>query len=356
MDLIHQLKKIKPTNSFDLKILLFYKCDMGCQFCIQNTKDDTGLHQDDVMAKARIAYHAIKKAKEKYVNCTVFGGEMFGDFVDFRIWTAYQSLLLTLSLACTQTGKVLTVTNFTGLNFSKETCLRLSTLMNWCREHRINFKLGISYDLSGRFKDEKTLERFKENEKLLSNYIVKFNTVLTREAIKGIKENGIKDSYFDSLYSKYEFGLRHYWKNQEISLKTVHPAQHLSEQDLYDVYLYIYESYPKADGIQNLLSTIRQDQPIRIHDCPGNRLVILPDNSTMYCINNKDCVNKEFQKKHIETRGCLSCKYFLQCKVDCYSEELDPNIKKMDNCLYKNLLDEIDRREKQRGANESYQD
>jgi hypothetical protein len=328
---------------------------MGCKFCIQNTKDDTGLHPDDVVAKGRIAYHAILKAPEKYVNCTVFGGEMFGDFVDHKVWAAYQVLLLTLKLACTKAEKVLTVTNFTGLNFSKDTCLRVLALMNWCKEHRINFRLGISYDIDGRFKTKERLNLFKQNEQSLSSYIVKFNTVLTREAINTINNDGLHDEYFDYLYGKYEFGLRHYWKNQEISLKTVHPSMPESEEDLYRAYLYIYEHYPKADGIQNLLKIIHGEEK-RVQDCPGNRLVILPDNSTMYCINSNECKTGSIGTKYIEMRGCLTCKYFPSCKIDCYNEELDPRIKKMDNCFYKTLLDKISTLEQLKAAaNESNQ-
>ncbi len=343
-NIFNHIYKKRIPNVLDLKILLFFYCNLGCEFCTQYNDRKEGMNVESIKEKARIACEKISKTNKKYINVTVFGGEMFGDYVPSNVFHSYRFLLAEMQKEADKHDKILTITNFNNLFFRNTD--RVLKLLAWCEEEGINFRFGISYDLVGRFTHDKHLELFKKNELIFSDYIVKFNTVMTSEALKVIlRPKGINDPYFDYLYNKYEFGTRHYWKNQEVAAITDHTGwQHKSEQDLHDAYLYFYENYPKADGIQTFIDCIESKGQILHSDCPGDRSVILPSNETTYCINSPECEKGCIGDEYMKLRGCLSCPYLNACKVDCFFEEQDENIIKMDGCFYRKLYEEIEKR------------
>lgn len=336
----------KMPQTLDLKVLLFYYCQMACEFCIQKIWDKTGLDSESVSKKADMAIATIKQSDKKWVNMTIFGGEMFADFVPDELFDAYFDLLNRVNQACVEDGKHLTVTNFNSLWYRKRE--RVRTLLDKCKEAKIHVRFGISYDPVGRFHNPAMHKIFVDNEKYFSDYIIKYNTILTKQVIDLIKRpEGLNDPYFDYLYSKYEFGTRHYWKNEYIQDKDINHTewQHADEKDLYDAYVYLYEHYPKGDFVQNFLETIHAKGKVYVNDCPGERKVFLPDNSTVYCINNPKCGEGCGPMKYMKWRGCFDCEYFKACRNDCFYEEQDPNIKKMDECMYKAIYKEYERRE-----------
>lgn len=344
-ELFEKLYEPKMPDTFDLKILLFYYCKMGCGFCIQKIWDKTGMDDDSIKKKADIAIDALSKSDKKFVDLTIFGGEMFGDFVPDDLFDSYFYLLDTVNKYCISAGKKLTVTNFNSLWYRKKE--RVKNLLDRCSEAGIRVDFGVSYDLTGRFSNPAMHKIFVENEKYFSKYIVKFNTVLTKQAIEIIKRpEGINDPFFDYMYSKYLLGLRHYAKDEYIQKDDVDHSQwmHESEQDLHDAYMYMYDNYPKGDSIQTALGAI-YSTVVRKNECPGDRETILPDNSTVYCVSSATCGNGCGPLAYIKFRGCLDCEYFKTCRVDCFYEEMDPNIKKMDGCLYKNIYKSFEKRE-----------
>ena len=343
-NLFNHIYKDKLPKRLDLKVLLFYTCNMGCEFCIQDRESKIGMSPEEVISKADIAIESIDASKDDYVNMTVFGGEMFGDFVPDDVFDAYFIFFKKVNDACKKKNMKLIITNFNNLYYRKAE--RVKNLLQKSQEEGIEIRFGISYDLLGRFSNPAQTKLFKENEKYLEDYIVKYNTILTKEAIQVLlRPEGINDPYFDYLYGKYEFGTRHYWKNDVIARGDVdHTAwQHASEQDIYDAYIYLFEHYPQGDFVQNFIECIKKERVIK-SDCPGDRNVVLPDNSTVYCINNPDCETGCVGMSYLDMRGCLSCEYFKYCRVDCFHEEQDPNIEKLDVCVYKQIYKEYERR------------
>jgi len=349
-ELFEKIYDKKMPIVFDLKILLFYYCKMGCEFCIQKIWDKTGMDPEAVNKKTQMAIDAISKTDQKYVNMTIFGGEMFGDFVPEEMFDAYYNLLNDVNQYCVSKGKLLTVTNFNSLWYRKR--WRVKNLLDKCEKADIRIRFGISYDIEGRFHNPAMHKIFVDNEKYFEKYIVKYNTILTKGAIELIKRpEGINDPFFDYLYNKYEFGTRHYWKNEYIQDEGINHThwQHGSEQDLYDAYMYLYEHYPKGDFVQNFLEAAYAKDKVLKSDCPGERTVLLPDNSTVYCINNPTCGGGCGPMKYMKMRGCMSCEYFKSCRIDCFYEEQDENIKKMEGCFYKHIYKEYKRREELSG-------
>lgn len=343
--------KKRMPEVFDLKILLFYYCKMGCEFCVQRTWDPEGMNPESVAEKAKMAIKAISASDKPQVNMTIFGGEMFGDFVPDDVFEAYFHLLNDVNKSCVKQGKKLVVTNYNSLWYRKKE--RVKDLLDKCIAADIEVKFGISYDLEGRFHNPAMHKIFIENEKYFEKYIVKYNTILTRPVVKRLlRPQGIDDPYFDYLYGKYEYGTRHYWKNEYIQADGLDHTvwQHASEQDLYDAYMYLYKNYPKGDFVQNFLETIYSNGKVLKNDCPGQRIVLLPDNSTTYCINNPKCGQGCGPLKYIKWRGCMDCEYFNSCRVDCFYEEQDDNIEKMEGCFYKNIYKEYEKLEKENGS------
>lgn len=352
--LFEQLYKERMPITLDLKVLLFYYCKMGCEFCIQKIWDKTGMDAESVSKKADMAIETVNQSNKEYVNMTIFGGEMFADFVPDELFPAYFDLLNRINQACVSQGKKLTVTNFNSLWYRKRD--RVKKLLDDCEEANINIRFGISYDPEGRFHNKSMHKIFVDNEKYFEKYIIKYNTILTKQVIDlMLRPEGLNDPYFDYLYHKYEYGTRHYWKNEYIQDENIDHThwQHADEEDLYKAYLYLYENYPKGDFVQNFLETIYSNGKIYVNDCPGERKVFLPDNSTVYCINNPDCGSGCGPMKYMEWRGCLSCEYFNSCRVDCFYEEQDPNVKKMDDCMYKAIYKEYEKREAALGKGNS---
>lgn len=290
---------------------------MKCDFCSLPIQNKTGFKPNHISKKTEIALRHIKFSDQKIVNITLIGGEVY--LASEAMFKEYYKLLLAISNLCKEQNKDLNITSYSSLYYSDVS--KVKNFLEKCKNSNINLKFCISYDPIGRFHNKSMLNRFMENEKLLSKYITRFNMVITKRVFEIIESNNFNDKHFDYLYNKYEFNVKQY---EEGTNEGVNKNNRVSNDQFKFVMLYLYNKYPNCIAINKCINTVNSIPTIdnRI----TNKVVILPNNS-FYEVDYKTQIHK------LNSKNCFSCKYFEFCRF-----ELDDST----ICQYYNIYKEID--------------
>jgi len=333
--------KREPSSS-DIEVFLWYKCSLSCDFCKQPHKDTVGMTLKDLDIKKEKIIDFIKNMNTNESIVTILGGEIFDDSVSNELLDYVFQMFIEINQEAKNHSKVAHFDVSTNLIFANPYRVRDFFDKLYSKYH-IYVKLCVSYDVSGRFRSSNHLDLFFHNQKILEKCIDLSSFVMTKTTVEMIIE-GFMDPYFDYLYSKYTMSFSQYNDNEELFGQADRTLSLRPDEPEYLKAIKILASrYPKIYNIERLGVQARKEKK-SFNPCGHSKLVILPDNTSRYCIENNSCNNGCLAKQIAEEKNCLSCEYFNYCQIECFHSVLDKRIEKVKPCLQQaiyNYLKEI---------------
>ena len=146
--------------------------------------------------------------------------------------------------------------------------------------------------------------------------------VVTKQFIYELK---LGNEFFNKLYSEKEIYLDTFIPDEETS--DLIP----SDNEYLELLKLVTEKYPKLQPYSDVIAAIRSSENVPMSCMSLNKITIFPDNSTSNCrwkryrqSNFKNELkyedNTNMMKDHVETYQCLSCKFFKQCPMRCFTQ------------------------------------
>jgi len=322
-----------PTTG-DVEVFLWYRCGLDCDFCKQDHKDNTGMCINSLEKKEELLIDYFQNTKTERSITTILGGEIFGDFVHDKILDRMHNLFLNVNTEARFAKKHADFDVSTNLIFNKTE--RIDKFFSDLKLSDVRIKLCVSYDIAGRFTNDKQRELFMKNEKLLEKHISLTSFVLTKDTIVKILR-GFDDPYFDYLYSKYPMSFSQYNDNEELFGQPEKTLKNRpNDLEFLNAIKILSDKYPKIQNLQQW--EIQANKIVKsFNSCAPSKLVILPDNTNLSCTDNSSCGSGCLAMKLADKRDCLSCEYFGYCQVECFHTAL----KGTSQCVQKEIYDHL---------------
>ncbi len=330
----------------EICIIPFYHCNLKCPFCYNLDKLDSNLSVDfqEILPKV---LDDIEKAPYNLVHLNIYGGEIFDDNLPDSCYDELSNFLLTIK----EKSQKEIIFKFTTNLIHKHT-KRWLTLFENLGEDCV--KITISYDLYGRFKDEKCFDIFKQNVEVYKQYIIIASLTNIKQNIEiflNEPENPYVD-YFKYLYENFKIRITDYVPNC-INYKSFVP----SDVEMFNFGKFLFQNYPKVDYIAKMKKTLAFDlnnekynQMRTLTSCSKPVLAAYypegykSNNTCLFCLTGYKYTKinkKQAIIKRNTSLGCLFCKYYRTCYLVCPASFLFME-KKLSTCYLKTLLELID--------------
>ena len=324
---LHKVKFYLDTDTFELSLSLFEKCNLKCKFCFEDhlTKDiDLAyIHNIPNEIFARFLAESEKYTAIKNINIRIWGGELFFDSLPDIMFNEYKLLVDEISNKFKQYDSTLIIRYSWLTNGVFEKYDRVLDLLKYS-----NGTISFSYDPIGRFSNDTQLDQmlrcyafFKQH-----NLINSISITLTKQTIYAYIEGKshidmFKGSFFDINFYTPNPG----WENLM-----------LSPDDIYAFFKWAYDNnYLEFDVVKNCINTVKGIQVPKYCDCKTTIQY-----SKGICTN--DCAIRASTLEHSRFYGkydkyvtedncneikasygmqklkCLQCKYYQNCQMPCW--------------------------------------
>lgn len=329
--MIRRLLKNKRQPIAEIEVTLFQYCPYDCSFCKHDKKDTTGMSLIEMSSKVIVAEQFIVQKMDKdikEINFQLVGGELLTDsLIEGHYLDIYLQLVSSISNMCKKHGKVAKINIVTSLLFSRSA--DVLSFISRCNDI-CETKIIASYDLYGRIVSNVWLKNYE----LLKDYI-SINMVVTKQFINELKQG---NQFFDKLYLEKDIYLDTFIPDESTS--------HLipSDDEYLELLKLVTERYPNLQPYSDVLESIATGESVPMSCMSLNKVTIFPDNSTSNCrwkrysqSNFKNELkyedNTNMMKDHLDTYNCLSCQFFKQCPMRCFTQWSWLEREKNNNCV-----------------------
>lgn len=308
---------VAPTLMYDensrqeIIVSLFSECNLKCSFCFQKNIETIYWSPSNTDIRIRLMEECVPNIRRSRIKVKIAGGELFQNHLIKRgALDDYQRFI-------DQSIKIIEDNNKTYY-FSITSNLVFTKYRERVAEflQKNNIELYASFDFDGRFPSKAIVDRFVENVEYFNSVGIKpvINFVLTKKAATMLMYQ--PDHYlveaFNKLHATNEVSYEYY---TDMNV----PQYDLTEKELGEVFIFLYNHYPNIKEIQSLVDP----------DYNGSKYCnssIWIDTITLYqCSDHLKYVN-EF----VDNKQCITCDFFKNCRMSCprlYSKQKHCHLK-----------------------------
>lgn len=340
------------TSSQDIRFgfdcILFEACNLRCKFCLEaheNTKIDLNwIHSIPQLLVDRFKEEYKKYPNTKEIAIRMWGGELFYDTLPDTLFDEYRKLISNFKKVFKEIFPDITLIFLWVSNGVYKKTDRVLKLL-----HDTNSKLNISYDPIDRFKTEEQKNLMLTNAKYFNSLdlLEEISITLTKP---NILEYCNDLTHLQNLQFTQKIDINYYIPN--INWKTLLP----SDDDLFLFFktCLINKFYNILD-LQKILNSFCFPEREKEFICGCHKhLSACKDCVTYNCVKTSSILpnedfygNLEISEDNVSQikanlgknkRGCVYCKYFIQCPRFCWTSILYKNYKTT-NCPFKQLYE-----------------
>lgn len=330
----------KKPKVAEIEITLFEYCPYSCSFCEHDKNSKVGMSLIEMASKALIVEDFIKNKMDKditNINIQLVGGELLtDDLIDQHYLAFYLDLIKKIDRICKRNKKAPQINLVSSLNFT-----RMTEVYNFiARANELcPMNLIASYDLHGRYMSDqwkKNIEFFKDR--------ISVSVVMTKPMIESFIKK--KDPYFDSLYERFDIYFDTFIPDKKTSYLIP------SDDDFLALLKHITLNYPSIAPFSEIIEKVKGGMisSVAMNCLSLNKITIFPDNSVSNCrwkrYTQSDFRNKLdyedntiMMKDHVDHYNCLSCNYFQQCPMRCFTQWSWIDRKTNSSCVMKDWFD-----------------
>lgn len=294
----HSLPTFAGKTHREICFTIFGECNLKCAFCfVEDVRPDL-YSRESLDYNLELLDEVLGKISEDVVKIKIAGGELFMDKFDDQVFADYDDMMTRIHELGAKYGKELKVGITTNMIF-KKTERVIDFLKRW------NIPIRGSFDLVGRFPNRKTVELFMRNMFAFKEAGVNIgvNFVASKPNMNAIKNREEYIEEFETLYNNFDMRFEYYSPNGVDQWE-------VSEEEVYEWFVYMYEHYPKCSTIADLIVK-RQKGFSGWRECPQSIWI------TRMIIG--ECCDRDTEaKKFITNKGCLACDYLQVCHGSCY--------------------------------------
>jgi sulfatase maturation enzyme AslB (radical SAM superfamily) len=315
----------KYTDSYEISLSLFDKCNLNCDFCFQNKHNKIDINDINDLPKKLIPFilKEIERTYSKIIIFRLWGGEIFSDDIDNDVFLVYENLYKNIIESLNTHLPNIKIKFVCTSNGIFENHDRVNNFLK-----KINSTLALSYDPIGRFKTRKHINMFLNTYRYFKDDLECMAITLTKPTIYKLIEG---DQIFNSFPSTLCIDMNYYVANQGWEKELP------NDDDLFNFYKWAIDNN-KFNIVSKLLKGfILDDENMVENSC-------MCKNFTLY-INGEymnDCVKimsiypgTDFYGKYHDNitwensceiratlgfikRGCFSCNYQHLCSGMCW--------------------------------------
>ena len=298
----------------EILVFLCGDCNLRCKFCQDQGRYNDVMTIGGIEHRFELFKQVIKQIPEDDIDVVVFGGEVFQDKYSDELvgkvgWFYQQVHELLTSL-----GKKHQFYTTTNLAYRK-----LDRVIDICKQN--NVFVRASYDLWGRYRSQKIQDLFLKNIEIVdkAGLPTLINFVAYKPNVERIYNKGENFETWEYLYNNYNMCFGEYTDYvKDVNFQ-------VSEDELGDFCIFLYENYPRITNVQNMLHPLYK--PRDYIYCAYN--VVIDNTVSWQCCDRNKTISK-FLSNH----GCLQCKYYDGCYGTCPRIFADSNV-----CHIRKLLD-----------------
>lgn len=274
------------------------ECNLKCAFCFVEDVRPDKFTSESLDLNLQLLDEALSKIEEPVVKIKVAGGELFMDKFDDFVFEEYNRMMETIGELAKKHKKDLRVGITTNMIFKKVDRV-IDFLLKW------DIPIRGSFDLVGRFPSQKVVDLFTKNMFLFKERGVRIgvNFVASRPNMDAIRNHGEFFPEFKKLYDNFDMRFEYYSPNGVDNWE-------VSERDVYDWFVYMYENYPKCSTVSDLVKKYREKQA-RWRECSESVWI-----SRM--IVGECCDRMMEAQKFLSNKGCFACPHLGYCAGSCY--------------------------------------
>lgn len=294
----HSLPIFAGATNREICFTLFGECNLKCAFCFV---EDVRL---DLYSRASLDYNlelldeVMDKIEEKVVKIKIAGGELFMDKFDDQVFADYDDMMVRMLELGKKYDKVVKVGVTTNMIFKK-----VDRVIDFIK--RWDMPIRGSFDLVGRFPNQKVVDLFMENMFKFkeAGIPIGVNFVASKPNMDAIKNRSQYIEEFETLYENFDMRFEYYSPNGVDQWE-------VSEEEVYEWFVYMYEHYPKCSTISDMIDK-RNRNYSGWRECPQSIWI------TRMIVG--ECCDRETEaKKFVENKGCFTCDYLPFCHGSCY--------------------------------------
>lgn len=338
---------IKQNERFGFDCLLFEKCNLNCDFCLEshnNTNIDyEWIHKLPYMLLER---YKQENRNDKKITFRYWGGELFFDALPDSLFEEYKNLVKNINeLFLNEYPNIILGHSWV----SNGVYNNIDRVINLLKD--TNSKISISYDPVGRYKTKEQENLAMKNAKIFNDngLLLEFSITLTKLNIDAYIQ---EKSCLKELQFCKKFDINYYIPN--IHWQTLLP----SDDDLFNFFKWVVDEklFSIIDVSRVLKSIIYQIDDIeKICNCE-HHISACKDCLTYNCVKsstvfpnedfygnieiNENNVAKIKKQLGLMKRGCMFCSYANKCPKGCHTSILYKHYKPT-ICPYKRLYDYI---------------
>lgn len=314
---IGQDPNFEPTLMYDINsrqeivVSLFSECNLKCDFCFQKNIDTIYWSPSNTDVRINLMRSCVPNIPRSKIKVKLAGGELFQNHLIKRgALNDYQRFIDNTIKIIEENNKSYYFSITSNLVFTKYREQIAEFLQN------NNIELYASYDFEGRFSSTDIVDRFIDNVEYLNSVGIKptINFVLTKKAATMLmyQQDHHLVKTFNKLHSTNEVSYEYY---TDMNV----PQYDLTEKELGEVFIFLYNHYPNVKEIQSLVDPNCDESKY----CNSS---IWIDTVTLYqCCNHLKYVN-EF----VDNKQCIMCDFYKTCRMSCprlYSKQKHCHLK-----------------------------
>lgn len=344
---------INQEDRFGFDCLLFEKCNMNCDFCLESHSNSKIDFQwiNDIPQLLLNRFKNEYKSNIKLITFRFWGGELFFDEMPDEMFLEYEKMVLNI--------QTLFKNQFPNIDLSYSwvsngVYTKIDRVINLLQ--KTDSKIAISYDPVGRYKTKNQENLAIQNAKILNdkNLLMEFSITLTKLNINAYIRN---ETRFNDLQFCKKFDINYYIPN--VNWQILLP----SDDDLFNFFKWAVDNeYFSIIDISRLLKTLIYPDAIVDKICNCDKHISACKNCLTYnCVKsstifpNSDFYgDKNITEENVSTikqrlglmkRGCMFCSYSNKCPKGCHTSILFKEYK-ITECPYKRLYNYIENNSK----------
>jgi hypothetical protein len=318
---VKMMLESKRQRIGEVEICLFENCDIVCSFCQHDKNSIIGMTEEEIFSKIDISINFANSRKNSidHIIYNIVGGEIFQDGLMDEYLPIYTRFLFELNKRTVEIGLSCEMVLATNLLF-KDTD-GMTTFLEGLAELKINYKLGVSYDITGR----PINSTYKNNVITLKDYITSCCVVGTKSTLTKLIAGETK--FFDTMYNMFPIYLDDYIPDPGFEAETPKDSLKLA------AYKYIVEKYPKMDPVARVMKMDSNHM-----SCMSlAKISIMPDNSVSNCKwhrykntnfhtykNDPDAEiyldTAPQMRRFMEVKDCMGCEFYKKCPLTCFTQ------------------------------------
>lgn len=339
---------IKQENRFGFDCLLFERCNLKCEFCLE-AHNNTNIDYEWIRNMPKMLLERFKSENLQDIKKITFrywGGELFFDALPDSLFDEYRLLISNVNKEFNEEFPDIELSHSWVSNGVYNNIDRVIKLLK-----DTNSQTSISYDPVGRYKTKEQEDLVISNTKKLfdENVLAEISITLTKPNIDAYinEKSRIKELQFCK-----KFDINYYIPN--INWQKLLP----NDDDLFEFFKWVVEEnlFSILD-VSRVLKTIINPNSETENVCNCDRHISACKNCLTYnCVTsstvfpNKDFYgDKEITEENVAKikkqlglykRGCMFCEYAKSCPKGCHTSILYKEYK-VTECPYKRLYEYV---------------